>query len=63
MKIKNKLRHGDIERIAELSGYSRRHVSSVVNGLAVNDTILKVAGMILEERKRIVQSLKRKSCF
>jgi hypothetical protein len=39
-RINRKLRTGDISKIAEETGYSTTHVSDVVSGKYINDTIV-----------------------
>jgi hypothetical protein len=39
-RINRKLRTGDISRIAQETGYSTTHVSDVVSGKYINDTIV-----------------------
>lgn len=46
----NRRRRGDIERIAEMTGFSTSHVSRVVNGLRNNDQISYTAYTISKRR-------------
>ena len=46
----NRRRRGDIERIAEMTGFSKSHVSRVVNGLRNNETISYTAYTISKRR-------------
>lgn len=46
----NRRRRGDIERIAEMTGFSASHVSRVVNGLRNNNQISYTAYTISKRR-------------
>lgn len=49
--ILDKIRHGDIGKIAELSGYERSHVGRVIKGERNNPVIVDTAYAMLNKRK------------
>lgn len=54
----NELEHGDYERIADITGFSKVYVSQVIHETRNNETILKAANEYIDARNR----LKKKFC-
>ena len=44
-------RHGDIQMIAEMTGYSETHVSNTLRGRRYNDTIVNKAYRLVKDRQ------------
>jgi hypothetical protein len=58
--VRQNLQHGDIKKIAELSGYTERTVSTSLNGEAITEAtkvILPYALSIIKDRKEETKKL------
>lgn len=49
--IKSKMRTGEIQKVADTTGYSAQHVSNVLAGRRTNAEILREANRITYRRK------------
>ena len=54
-------RHGDIQTIAQMTGYSQAHVSNTLRGNRKNDTIVNKAYRLIKNRQTNLQRLSGKA--
>jgi hypothetical protein len=56
--VQSRLRHGDMSKVAKLTGFSSTKVTSVLEGNSENDRILNVAYDLTRSRKKNFQVIK-----
>lgn len=56
--VKTKLKRGDYQTVADLTGFSRIYVRMVINGLRKNDVILSCMKKLHSGRKQLRKSIK-----
>lgn len=57
-ELKSKLRHGDLKKIAEITGFAYPHVVNAFNGrVRLHPMLLEVAQKIVEQRSRRISEM------
>jgi hypothetical protein len=57
-ELKSKLRHGDLKKIAEITGFAYPHVVNAFNGrVRLHPMVLLAAQKLIEARKRKIEEL------
>ena len=50
-------RHGDVQTIAQMTGFSESHVSNTLHGRRMNETIVNKAYRLVKDRQTNLQRL------